>query len=29
MPSPGESITLQVRCEAIHLFDPTTEKRLE
>ncbi len=29
MPSPGEPITLQVRCEAIHLFDPTTEKRLE
>jgi len=28
LPSPGESITLQVRTEAMHLFDPTTEQRL-
>ena len=28
MPAPGESITLQVRTEAMHLFDPVTELRL-
>jgi multiple sugar transport system ATP-binding protein len=28
LPAPGESITLQVRTEAMHLFDPTTEQRL-
>ncbi|MBI5717239.1 MAG: sn-glycerol-3-phosphate ABC transporter ATP-binding protein UgpC [Burkholderiales bacterium] len=28
LPSPGEPITLQVRTDAMHLFDPTTEKRL-
>jgi multiple sugar transport system ATP-binding protein len=28
LPAPGEPITLQVRTEAMHLFDPTTEQRL-
>jgi multiple sugar transport system ATP-binding protein len=28
LPSPGESITLQVKTEAMHLFDPKTELRL-
>ncbi|MCK6425937.1 MAG: sn-glycerol-3-phosphate ABC transporter ATP-binding protein UgpC [Burkholderiaceae bacterium] len=29
LPNPGEPITLQLRTEAMHLFDPRTEKRLE
>ncbi len=28
LPSPGDPITLQVRTEAMHLFDPQTEQRL-
>jgi multiple sugar transport system ATP-binding protein len=28
MPGPGDPITLQVRTEAMHLFDPKTEQRL-
>jgi multiple sugar transport system ATP-binding protein len=28
LPSPGEPITLQIKSEAMHLFDPTSEKRL-
>jgi multiple sugar transport system ATP-binding protein len=28
LPPPGEPITLQIKSEAMHLFDPTSEKRL-
>jgi multiple sugar transport system ATP-binding protein len=28
LPSPGDTVTMQMRCEAIHLFDPVTELRL-
>ena len=28
LPSPGDPITLQVRTEAMHLFDPVSELRL-
>jgi ABC-type sugar transport system ATPase subunit len=28
LPAPGEQITMQLKCEAIHLFDPTNEQRL-
>jgi len=28
LPSPGDAVTMQMKCEAIHLFDPRTELRL-
>jgi multiple sugar transport system ATP-binding protein len=28
LPSPGDTVTMQLKCEAIHLFDPVTELRL-
>jgi len=28
LPSPGDMVTMQLKCEAIHLFDKVTEKRL-
>jgi multiple sugar transport system ATP-binding protein len=28
LPAPGDAITLQVRTEAMHLFDPVSEQRL-
>ncbi|MBI5429382.1 MAG: sn-glycerol-3-phosphate ABC transporter ATP-binding protein UgpC [Nitrosomonadales bacterium] len=28
LPTPGDTITMQLKCEAIHLFDPVTELRL-
>jgi multiple sugar transport system ATP-binding protein len=28
LPAPGDPITLQVRTEAMHLFDPVSEQRL-
>jgi multiple sugar transport system ATP-binding protein len=28
LPSPGDLVTMQLKCEAIHLFDPATELRL-
>jgi multiple sugar transport system ATP-binding protein len=28
LPSPGDTVSMQLKCEAIHLFDPVTELRL-
>jgi multiple sugar transport system ATP-binding protein len=28
LPSPGDTVTMQMKCDAIHLFDPGTELRL-
>ncbi|MBU0620922.1 MAG: sn-glycerol-3-phosphate ABC transporter ATP-binding protein UgpC [Gammaproteobacteria bacterium] len=28
LPSPGDTVTMHLKCEAIHLFDPVTELRL-
>jgi multiple sugar transport system ATP-binding protein len=28
LPAPGDTVTMQMKCEAIHLFDPVTEQRL-
>jgi multiple sugar transport system ATP-binding protein len=28
LPSPGDTVTMQLKCEAIHLFDPVSELRL-
>jgi multiple sugar transport system ATP-binding protein len=28
LPAPGDTVTMQLKCEAIHLFDPVTELRL-
>jgi len=28
LPSSGDTVTMQLKCEAIHLFDPVSEQRL-